>query len=101
MKAFGKAEVTQFAYALFEQNIGWLEVSMNNSIFVQILGSINNVFEVALGFLLWDFFLLVEHLKEITVVAKLSDDIHVIGSLVDVEELNDVGVGDFLHDVDL
>lgn len=101
MKAFGKAEVTQFAYALFEQNIGWLEVSMNNSIFVQILGSINNVFEIALGILLWDFFLLVEHLKEITVVAKLSDDIHVIGSLVDVEELNDVGVGDFLHDVDL
>ena len=74
---------------------------MNNSIFVQILGSINNVFEIALGILLWDFFLLVEHLKEITVVAKLSDDIHVIGSLVDVEELNDVGVGDFLHDVDL
>lgn len=101
MKAFGKAEVTQFAYALFEQNIGWLEVSMNNSIFVQILGSINNVFEIALGILLWDFFLLVEHLKEITVVAKFSDDIHVIGSLVDVEELNDVGVGDFLHDVDL
>lgn len=38
---------------------------------------------------------------EISILAYFGDDVHVVGSLVDIIKIDNIGVIDFLHDFDL
>ena len=74
---------------------------MNNAALVQVLCPVHDVPEVVFGLPLGDPLLLVQQFEEISVLAKFCNNVHVVGGLVDVEELYDVLVGHFLHDIDL
>lgn len=68
---------------------------------MQVLGAIHDVLQEALGLSLWYLLPSLEKFEEIAVLTELSDDVHVIGGLVDIVESDDVVVADLLHDVDL
>ena len=98
-EALGEPEVAKFAGGLLEEDVGRLEISVNNAALVQVLGPVDNVPEVVLGLPLGDPLLLMQQFEEVSVLAELSDYVHVVGGLVYVEELDDVGVGHFFHNV--
>lgn len=56
---------------------------------------------MSLGFFLFNFSSFLQEVVEITILTKLSDDVHVVGSLVDIVKFDDVEMVDFLHDLDL
>jgi hypothetical protein len=67
---------------------------------MQIFNSSHNLFKVSLGFFFLNFFLLLQKGVEISIFTKLSDDVHVVRGLIDVIKFDNVGMIDFLHDLD-
>ena len=73
---------------------------MHYAIQVEILRALHNLLQQIDGLLLGQFPPLLQKVEHI-IVAELSDDIHVVGGLVDVVELHDIAVLHLLHDLDL
>lgn len=73
---------------------------MNNAILMQILGAIHNIPKILLGLTFRDLPSLLQQPMQITILAELSNNVHVIGSLVDVIQPDNVLVADLLHYVD-
>lgn len=68
---------------------------------MEIPEAISDIFEKPNCLLFWYFLATLDKTHEITLFAELCDDIHVIGGLVDIKQLNNVLVLDLLHDLDL
>lgn len=73
---------------------------MDDAVGLQVLGALHDLLQQLLGLQLGQLATLHEEVVEITVLAELSDDIHVVGGLVDIVQLDNVVVTDHLHDVD-
>ena len=67
---------------------------------VEIFDSFHNIFEVSTGLGFGDASTYSEIVKKVASITELSDDIHVIGGLIDVEESDDVLMVDLFHDLD-
>lgn len=100
LQVLGESKVADLAYSIFEQYVGRLEVSVDDALGVEVLGSFHELLEVLLGLALGQLLLLLEVVIEVALLAKLGDDVHVVGGLVDVVQFDYVFVGDLLHDVD-
>jgi len=59
-EALGEPKVTQLAGRLLEEDVGRLEIPVDDSAFVEILGPIHDVPEIAFGLSLGDPLLLVQ-----------------------------------------
>ena len=74
---------------------------MNDAVLMQILGAIHDIPEILLGLTFWDFPSPLQQPMQISILAKLGNDVHVVGSLVDIVQFDDVLMADLLHYVDL
>ena len=74
---------------------------MDDAIGVEVLGSFHDLFEVLFGLVFGEFMFFFKVVVEIPIFAEFSNNIHVIGGLVDVVEFNDVVVVDHFHDINL
>ena len=81
------------------KNIGRLEISMNNSTMMKILRSINDVLKILFRFMFRNSFLLSEQFENISILTKFCNNVHVICSLIDIEEMHDILMGYFFHDL--
>ena len=73
---------------------------MDDAIHVKVLDSFHDLLKVVLGFFFLNLPLLLKERVEISIFTELSNDVHVVGGLVDVIKLDDIGVVHFLHDFD-
>jgi hypothetical protein len=97
LQVLGETEVADFAAPVLEQDVSWLEVSVRDAQAVQIPEAIGDVLEQPDSLLFGDLLPPPQKAHKVAFFAKLSDDIHVIGGLVDIEELDNIPVFDFLH----
>lgn len=74
---------------------------MSNIKPVQILNGIQNLVEYPASCSLLQSDLVSHHAEEFTLLCELVDDEHVICCFDDLVEIDNVGMSDFLHDVDL
>lgn len=72
---------------------------MDNAVLMEILGAIHDIPKILLGLILRNLPPLLQHPMQITILAELSNNVHVISSLVDIVEPDDVLVVDLLHDI--
>lgn len=85
---------------LWVENIGWLQVTMNDVVIVDWLVPVDDLLEHWQGLRLWKSFLAFDGLGQV-LVAKFSDYVDVVLGVVDVEQLNDVFlIPQLLQDVD-
>ena len=96
----GKTKITQLALIPLDQNIGRLQIPMDNILVMQVLDPIHNLLQIIGSLRLTHLPLLLQQSVEIP-IAQLRDDVHIVVGLVYVIELDDVFVGYLLHYVDL
>ena len=101
IEALGEPKITYLANAALHENIGGLQVSMDNAVLMEILGAIHDIPKILLGLIFGDPPSPLQQPMQIAILAELSNDIHIVSSLVDIVEPNDVLVADLLHYVDL
>lgn len=83
---------------VLEEDVGWLKIAVYDVVAGEVLASLGDLIDDITpfhGLVILCVFL------EIASLTVLSDDIAVIGSVLDVYEFDDVLVIEFLHDVDL
>lgn len=101
VQTFGKTKVSELTWPCMKKNVGRFEISMNNSTFVKVFCSFHEVSQVLFSLNLRNFSFFVEKFEKITILAKFSDNIHIISGLVDIIETNNVLVRYFFHNLDL
>lgn len=74
---------------------------MNDAILVQILGPVHYILQILLGLLLGYSLPLLQQFEEISILAKLGHNVHIIGSLIYVIQFDNILMANLLHDVDL
>ena len=71
---------------------------MHDIKFVHVLKPSHDILEEDQCFSLTQFSLLLQIVPEITLLAKLSDDVHIITGLVDIQQSYDILILQSLHD---
>ena len=98
LKIFGKSKITYFALVIFHQDVGWLQVAMDDSIHVEVFDAFHYLFEKTFGLFLLNFAFLLQKVVKVTIFAEFGNDVHVVGGLVDIKEFDDVSVVYLFHD---
>ena len=99
--ADGKTEISYFPDLLSPQDVGRLDVPVDDSHGHEVLGGLDNIRHDGGSRLLSEPTLLGHVLKQITTFAEFSDKVGVGLGAVDEVEFDDVGVVKVLEDVDL
>ena len=68
---------------------------------IHVLKSFYDIFQKSQSLALTQFFLLLKVGPQISALAEFSDDVHIVVGLVDIEQLDDILMFEFLHDLDL
>lgn len=100
-KQFGEAEISDFDLPVVHEDVGQFEVSMHDLVLVEGFKGVEDLEEELDRLLLGECFVLFEILGEVALVAVLQDEVEVVGSLLDVVELDDVPVIAGLEHFDL
>ncbi len=74
------------------ENVGQFEVPMHDFVFDEGLEGTEDLDKELDGFLFWEGLIFFEVLAQISLVAVLQDEVKVIGSLLDVIQLDDASV---------
>lgn len=84
---------------------GYLEVSVDHSVFVAVLHSVddrgNNTEDLLFAQLFVLLFLLKKSVPQAASSHELEDHVQILVVFLQIVELDDVGVVDFFHDLDL
>jgi hypothetical protein len=100
LHTFRKAKIADFALISPEEDIGWLQITVNDAIIVEVLDALHDLLQEVNGFILTEPPLLLEVVVEI-IVAELGNDVHVVIGLEDIVEVDNVLMTHLLHDLDL
>lgn len=87
-----KAEICNFGDSVTHEDVGQLEISMEELIFSDFEKAIDNVSHDGQNFSLAHAAFLLEEGAEIALIAELSDDIAMRSLADDIEALEDIGV---------
>ncbi len=96
----GKSEVSDFVGFVFDENVGRFEVSVDDRMFVKVFVAVNELFHDDKGLVFGQFFTLLEDVFEGASVAKLLEEVNVVGRFFNVIKFHDVIVLDRFHDFD-
>ncbi len=88
----GKAKIRYFPAVLTLEDIGWLQVAVNDVFFHEILNPTDDLGHYVDGCHLLNSSVFGEEAEEIPVTAVLGDDVAVGGSSVDIVAFYDVGM---------
>ena len=97
----GEPEVRDLDDLVLQQDVGRLEVAVQESVLRQVDIPHDKLSYDGQRVLLQQFLSLFEQVFEVSLVAKLSDDVAIIGGAEDVVALEDVGVVESLECLDL
>jgi hypothetical protein len=73
---------------------------MNDSILMEVLNTFHDLFKVFFRLLFIDFLFFLKERIKVTIFTQFSNDVHIVGGLVDIKEFNNVGMINFFHDLD-
>jgi hypothetical protein len=88
----GEAEVSDFDFAVVHEDVGEFEIAVHDLVLVECLEGIEDLDEELDRFLLGEGLVLLEVLGEVALVAVFEDEVEIVGSLLDVVELDDVSI---------
>ncbi len=101
LKKLSEAKICKFIGLVFDEYVSWLQISVDNGVLMQISVATDELFDDDKRLSLRHFLALLEHVFKRPFVAEFLEQIDVVRGLFDVEEFDDVGVLDSLHDFDL
>ena len=81
------------------EDVGWLDISMDDSHFEQILGGLDDFADDKDGLLLAQLAIIGHIFKQISMWTIFRDEIAVRGCFVDIFKLDDVGMIEFFQDL--
>ena len=98
---FGETKISNFINFIFDKNVGRLEISVDDFVFVEIFVPMDNLLgdDQDLGF--GKFFSVIEHILKRTPIAELLEQINIFGRFLNIIELHDVGILKSFHDINL
>ncbi len=89
---FAESEISQFQTAILEKDVVWLDVSVNDAVFIQRLVSVNKLPEKLDGFLFIDGPFFLAKFLQCATLTKLVNKVQKSVALDDLFKLNDVRI---------
>lgn len=96
----GEAEVSNFSLGIVHEHVGHFKVPVDHIFLSQVLQSLEDIFDYGSGLVLVEVPLLPEPWLQIALVAELGDDVAVAVAGEDLEASEDIGMAEFLEDID-
>lgn len=89
---FAESEISQFQTAIFEKNVVWLDVSVNDAVLIQRLVSVNKLPEKLDGFFFIDGPFFLAKFLQCATLTKIVNKVQKSVALDDLFKLNDVRI---------
>lgn len=106
MTDLGKPEINRLNLYIFvvfvaDDEIFWLQISVDNTVLVAMVDGLHDLLENMASFVFTEEFLFHNHIKKLSSVAYLGDEIDVLGVLEILVKFEDVGVIEGLQNLHL
>lgn len=96
----GEAEVGNFGLGVVHEDVSYFEVPVDDVLLCQVLQSLEDVLDDGSCLVFIEVALLPQTGFEVSLIAELGDDVAVAVAGEDLEAAEDIGVAEFLEDVD-